>query len=733
MKWRAWIAPGIVIVLVGVFFIPVIQHRVVSYGIDSYVTHAPLFTGHTASQAFTTQSNIVGLGTILVNLYHAKQLASVTVNIVNTASNTLLVSKTILPIDIHDDQFAYINFPKTPIPAHTPIKIEYSSPDATIKNPVGVRFGSNKEDVSLALVEKVPVWRAILTVAHNRQNDWQYVAPIGLFALFICLPALFPMKKGIMWRIALTISCITAYCIMLWIIPQFGGASGGDPYNYLSITQALQHGENPFINSKRLPGYPLLLVPPFASGLFDDQLVMRITTSTFGIIGAIFLVLIARSVTSSWLIGLASAIILLFQKDYVWTAMRPEPYAVYTALLLASVYLFLESYKKNRLYIFILFGACLGYAAMTRQEGFVLAVVLGMLSTGYELVRGKSWKRILAMYLPALLIIAPFLITNTIVYHNPFYTKYLEGDRLQIVDSFLAFQDAVGATWGVLGSMWKTSWDNLERLSLLSPALIVGVIGMWAWYGYTRLQTNKTTQRITGAVLTLCAIILIVLSVYTKHEFSGIFTQVSAGFILASIPIFFIETKWQGAIIGLVLLSQIGIATWFHPFAKHYEQSYPLIIFMIATALLARVPKKGVFAYGAFAITILPFLLISSMLGQGLNTAIDKQNANTALDSVTYRAARYARTLPGPIGFDQAYLPARLYFDPNASYFPDEDNPTPQMEQDWLAKTPLKTLVVSNGNNVFKKPQPNWTIVKTFKAAGNDDKIFESIIYDVHN
>lgn len=120
------------------------------------------------------------------------------------------------------------------------------------------------------------------------------------------------------------------------------------------------------------------------------------------------------------------------------------------------------------------------------------------------------------------------------------------------------------------------------------------------------------------------------------------------------------------------------------------------------------------------------------MLGQNLNTAIDKQNANTALDSVTYRAARYARTLPQPIGFDQAYLPARLYFDPVAKYFPDEDTPTPQMEQDWLAQNPLKTLVVSNGNNVFKKPQPNWTVVKTFKAAGDDDKIFESIVYSVH-
>ncbi|MEO6077823.1 MAG: hypothetical protein ABIP54_03480, partial [Candidatus Andersenbacteria bacterium] len=308
---------------------------------------------------------------------------------------------------------------------------------------------------------------------------------------------------------------------------------------------------------------------------------------------------------------------------------------------------------------------------------------------------------------------------------------YLEGDRLQIVDSFLAFQDAVGATWGVLGSMWKTSWNQLERISLTSTPFLLGIFSMWAWYAYSRFVKNKLILNSTGAILVLASILLILSSVYTKHQFSGLFTPISAGFILASIPIFLLETKWKGAVLSLVLLSQVGIATWFHPFAKHYEQSYGIIVLMIAVALLSRVPKKGILTYGALTATILPFLLISAMLGQSLNTAIDKQNANTALDSVTYRATRFARTLPQPIAFDQAYLPARLYLDPNALYFPDEDYPTPQMEQDWLANNPIKTLIVSNGNNVFKKPQPNWKIIKTFKSAGNDDKIFESIVYAV--
>ena len=734
MNWRAWIVPGIAIVVIGVFFIPVIQHRVLSYGIDSYATHTPLFTGHTALQAFTTQSNIIGLGTILVNLHHAKQLTPVTVTVFNTSSNTLLVSKTILPIDIHDDQFAYINFPSTPIPANTPIKIEYSAPNSTVQNPVGVRFGSNKEDISLALIEKVPVWRAILTVAHNRQNDWKYVAPVSIFALFVCIPALLPTKRSIAFWIATAMIAISAYAIMLWIIPQFGGVSGGDPYDYLGIAQSIQHGQNPFLNTKRLPGYPLLLVPTFASGAFDDQFVMRIITSTAGVIGIILIALIARTITSSWIPAIGSAAILAFQKDYIWTAMRPEPYAVYAMLLLLALYLFFLSYQqKSKLWIRIVFGLCLGYAAMTRQEGFVLAAVLGICSFAYELARGKSISRFIGMYAPAFVIVLPFFITNTITYHNPFYLKYLQDERLQPVDSLLAFQDALGATWGIIGSMWKASWSQLERLSLTSIPLISGIIGMWGWYAYIRYNKNKTVGMIVTALLLLASAGMILASVYAKANFSGLFTQISAGFILASIPVFFIETKWKGLVIALVLLSQIAIATWFHPFPKHYQQSYPLIVLMIGAALLARVPnKKLLFSYAALITSILPFILISTMLGQQLNTAIDKQNQDTALDSVTYRAARYARTLPQPIGFDQAYLPARLYFDPDAIYFPAEDNPTQQMEKDWLAKNPMKTMIVTNAEKIFSKPYPNWTVVKTFKAAGNDDKIFESIVYSVH-
>lgn len=717
------------IVLLAALFIPISQYRVVSYGIDSYDTHLPLFTGHTARQQFTTDSKTTAIGAILVNLHRAPELSDVHVQITNSSTQAILDEGTISVKNIHDDSFAY--FSVKVIPAHTPITVTYSAPDATAKNAIGIRFGNTPKELSLALQETVPVWKAFITVAHNRPLDWLYgsiaLAASLLLAIFIWIPT---TKGRLAWGAVALVSA-SAFGAALFVIPQFGGVSGGDAFNYLSITQSLSHFENPFLNSKRLPGFPLLLVPTFVTGSFDDEMTMRIICAVAGIIGLILTALIAKELTNSWTVSIAAATILGFQKDYFWTAMRPEPYAVYTALLLAGVYLFITGYKKSSYWKNIAFGLVLGYAAMTRQEGFVLALVFGGLSLVYEIAKGRNIWRLLRMYLPALAVISPFLITNSIQYHNPFYTQYLEGDRLQIVDSYLAFQDAVGATWGIVGSMWKTSWDQLERLSLTSIPLIAGVIGMWAWYVYARFVLPKRFQTATGAVLLIAAIGILLTSIYAKGDMSGTFTKITAGFVLASIPLFLIETKWKGVAIALVVVSQVGIATWFHPFPKHYEQSYPIIVLMMTVALLSRTSTTRFVSGSALAVTVLPFLLIAGMLGQKLNTAIDKQNQDTALDSVTYRAARYARGLPTPIGFDQAYLPARLYFDPVAKYFPDEESPTQQMEDDWLSKNPLKTIIVSNGNNVFKTPRPNWKELTTFKAAGNDDKIFISTVYSV--
>ena len=742
MNRRAYFLTGAILILGIALVLPVAQKRVLSYGVDTHAAHKPIYGEKTISQTITTEHQTTGIGAIIVNLQKPKEFADSHVEIINDATGATLISQSIPASSIKDDSFAYTSFPDRPIPAQTDIRIVFSAPNATNKNLLGVRFNPKDGALALSITEKVPAWKFIQTIASQKGNTLPYVLTAVALSLLGGLAALLTSynKKG--WWIILGLFIGTSFILRVIVIPQFGGVSGGDAYNYLSISDAILEGKNPFANTKRLPGYPLILAPFYGSGLFDDQQVMRYVQSLASIGGIVLIVIIARSLHLSWPVAFLTGIIIASQKDYFATSLRPEPYSIFTFLLLLSVFLFSRSHEKRILWQLPLFGITLGYSAMTRQEGFVLAALLGACSLvyeGYRIYKERnrkttidSIKTLVAMYAPALVLVFPFFIHNFYTYGHPLYTEYLEGDRLQIVDSYFAFQDAIGATWGIIGSMWKTSWDELVRLPFMTPLFFIPTLLLWGWYGAFTYTKHKAPSWINPVITSVAWVALLAISLFAKPLFVSTISAVTASLLFASIPIFIMRTKMRGVVILLVAISQILIATWFHPFPKHYQQSYPFIALVLATGLLSWLQsKKKLPIATSLALTSLPFLLVALFLSQKMNAEIDNYNEEVALDSVSYRAARAARNLPGPIGFDQAYLPARLYFDPEAKYFPDEDNPTQQMEQEWLEKTPLKTLVITNGNNVFKTPAKNWELLQTFKAAGEDEKIFESAIYSI--
>lgn len=742
MNRRAYFLIGAILILGIALTLPVNQKRVLSYGVDTYAAHKPIYGEKTTSQTITTKHQTTGIGAIIVNLRKSKPLADAHITITDNTTGATLVSQHIPAASIKDDSFAPVAFPDTPIPAQTDIQITLSAPNATNQNLLGIRFNPNDGALALSFTEKVPAWKSIYTTASQKGDTLPYVLTAVGLSLLSALAAHFSSYNKKTWWIILGFFIGTSFILRAIVIPQFGGVSGGDAYNYLSISDAILEGKNPFANTKRLPGYPLILTPFYGSGLFDDQRVMRYTQSVASIGGIVLIVIIARSLRLSWPVAFLTGIILASQKDYFATSLRPEPYSIFTFLLLLSIYLFFQSHDKRKLWQLILFGITLGYSAMTRQEGFVLAVLLSTCSLAYEGYRVfkersreayiESVKTLAAMYVPALVLVFPFFIHNFYTYGHPLYTEYLEGDRLQIVDSYFAFQDAMGATWGIIGSMWKTSWDELVRLPFTTPLFFIPIILLWIWYGICTYAKKNIPPWIVPLITSAAWVTIVTISLFAKSLFVSNISAITASLLFASIPIFLIQTKMRGLVILLVAISQILIATWFHPFPKHYQQSYPFITIILATGLLSWLQsKKKLPIATSLALTSLPFLLVAIFLSQKMNAEIDNYNEDVALDSVSYRAARAARGLPGPIGFDQAYLPARLYFDPEAKYFPDEDNPTKQMEQEWLEKTPLKTIITTNGNNVFKQPAANWELLQTFKAVGEDEKIFESAIYSI--
>lgn len=750
-------------------YLPIPQQRILSRGVDSFATHRSLFGKHVLSQDLITQGAVSEVGAILVDYFRANQLVDVTVTIEDVATQTTLTNVTIAAQNIQDDAFATAPLPQPIGQRRQHLRLHFTAPDATVKNPIGIRYDpdlqpgfaryENSQEKSgtfaIQVTERVPAWRFFFThITQNPVRSQQVALSILITLILAALGSRLgfsqftPRHQKIIEYGAIIILVILALSTRWHIIRQLGGVSGGDPYNYLFITDSLTNFQNPFAGVKRLPGYPLLLAPAYLLLQIDDQLAMRLI-STVSAGGALFMLfLLTRSLKLPWAVQLLAPALLAWQKDFVWVSTRPEPYTFYTFLLLASLVLWFNQTKRWQQ---ITFGFVLGYAAMTRQEGFVLAAILALASVIRELYKlykdrftsetksqaVNALKKLSLAYLPALLLVLPFFIHNTVSFGNPIYTPYFKGERLQIVDSYAAFKDAMGATWGVLGSMFKPQWDQLERVGFGDGRFRAGVIGTLAWFAFWYfVPLSRRRPVIIVAALISIFVVLWQLWIFitANPAFAANLLPITAGIIYITALPFLVNTKLPGILITTVALSQILIATWFHPFPKHYQQSYPLIALFITTALIAPLfrPKfKSLPTIAIFSILlplIIPIPLLAFKLYDTTTIAIDDQNANTALDSVVYRATQAARQLSGPHGFDQAYLPARLYFEDQAKYYTPEDS-TPDKDQQWLEENNIKTLVVINDSGAFQNLSDDWQLLETFKSAGKEEFIFESYVY----
>ena len=768
---KKWAAYSIISLMAAALLaqIPVGQWKIINRGIDNFNYHLPLSQGQTITQHIHSDNPVIGIGLILVNLRHAASIAPVTVTIRDTVSGLVLAEQTMSGSLIQDDEFSRFTF-ATPL-AHTKeLSVEITSPQASKANPVGVRFnpkpapnmawqmvnGQPREgNLALEIGQKVPVRVFIGNMVARQQEK---LPPILAALAAALLVALLALKGG--WQhipnkyhrpleyLCLAIVVITAIISRIAILPYLGGVSCGDAYNYLNIGNSILHGENPLVGEKRLPGFPLLLIPALLNPLNDHITAMRILSILSAGACLIMLSFLARSIGLPWAVQLVAPTLIAWQKDFFWISLRPEPYTFYAFLLLCALALF---YNARKPWQQILYGAVLGYSAMTRQEGFMLAFILGICSVLY-------WKRFMPagqapvfiskqtiltfmrLYIPALLIISPFLVSNTISFGNPFFTPYFESNRLQTVDSWLAFTDNLAGTWGVIGSLGKPVLDELERYSLSNPIMAAtAAMIMLIFLSALNNQAGKF-HRLPYVYITLG--ILLILAVWGLALGTTLFVAVMPVVIAAAIlisPLGLIVAIGTSSLpILATVLGQLGVATWFHPFTKHFQQVLPLISLGLGTTILMPViasrigdkRKHGLQRTGLVLITsalLFPVAIIEAKTLQAVPIAIDDSNASGAFDSVTYRAVKRALQYPGPHGFDQGYNQARLYVGDAGKYFTDEST-TLETQAAWLAQNNVRVLVITNDKKIFT-PQPSWQLIGYYKSEGKNERLYESFVY----
>lgn len=752
--------------LVALALYPVSQARLISAGVDAYQNHIPLFGNRTISQTIDSPYPITGIGVIAVNMRHAETIPDVTVELYSPTEKKMIAVTSIPASSITDDRFARLRFSE-PIMTQGLLEVRLRAEEATRENPIGIRIDPNASisphtrtelglpkpgSMAIEVFERVPTWQAILTAMGRHQNTWsKTVGAILLTSIaVICgmllpLPKWNPKTKRIYKIVALTTLALIALISRLMIAPEFSGVSGGDPYNYLLIARSLSHFENPFNEGeKRLPGYPLILAPSVLSSHIDHHLLMRIVSSLSATGIVILIALLAKNIGLAWPVQFIAPLLIVWQKDFLATSLRPEPYTFFTLLLLATLVLFTQ--KKQSMWQEIVFGILLGWAAITRQEGFVVAAIFGIAWLVFRLQEKPFRVTRLSLsfvrtFLPALLIVSPFFINNAVQYGNPFFTQYFEGDRLQIVDSWPAFVDNIGSTWGVLGSSYRPDWDELERYSFTNPLILLGIISTIIVCTVFTFVPQKYKRLVAGttAVLSVAFIITFtILSLTSKPSLASLFPPFLAGIVFAAWVPFLWHTKQKGALVFIILISQILIATWFHPFAKHYQQAYPLLGLMVAAAFFTHtrennhpVSLKVAATKTGAALILLPLSWLMIWTYEDIHIMVDQQNANAAVDSVAYRAVRFALNQPGPHGFDQAYLPARFYFGNNGIYFYDDTSDTAS-EAKWLTDNSITTFVTTNEDQTFKTPHANWEKLTSFRAEGKDERLFESAVYRIH-
>lgn len=737
----------------------------ITVGIDAYKYHAPIFRSHTQSQTLEVSQPLEALGALIVPLRREGEVPPITVTFTNANTRETLQTQTIPGSALQDDTFAFIKLTPS-IQADTPIKVTFSAPTAKATTALGIRFHPDNVydqgerffdekpthgDLALSLEKKLPLWQIALKIAHYNATKTTIILQAFAIAIVLALlanqigwSARSPLVRRRMEYGIIAILITLTIGSRLPTLSYLGGVSGGDPYNYLLITHALSQFDNPFEGTKRLPGFPALIMPAYLTSL-DDITWMRLINivSAGGIVG--MTMLLVRRLRLSWAVQLFAGALLAVQKDFFWISLRPEAYTFYAFLLVVSLVLFFSLTTWPRR---LAFGLVLGYAALTRQEGFALAATLGCLAiihmiantrkTTANISTKKIATRYLQAFLPALILVAPFFLNNFLAFGNPLYTPYFKGERLNIVDSWPAFIDAAGATWGIMGSLWKTNWDQLERLPLQNLLLFISSGGavLWWLYHQRRLPRQSLVESVALWVAS-GAIVVGAIFAYAQrtNAFAPLFTVISAGILLVSPLATSITAKWRGLVLVIIMTTQILIATWFHPFPKHYQQDLSLLMIGIAILLIAPAAVKNVWprlAIGAThgAIAFVFALSILHLYEPGrLISHLDEENQQNALDSVVYRAVSAATKLPGPYGVDQGHLPARLYLQSEGNFYENLENSTPTLEADWLNHNHIQTLIFTNSSSVFTNLSPEWELEKTFKAEGKDEQLLESFVY----
>jgi|GEM_PF-2137620 len=368
--------------------------------------------------------------------------------------------------------------------------------------------------------------------------------------------------------IVLTVSAVTR----LLSLPVILGESGGDFYNYLLMVKSFLTTGDIFIE-KRLPVYALTLIPGHLIG--HPLGWARGLGIIFSLLFLVILYKLLLDLRLSKTVALTSLILISWQPTFFLFSLRPLSHTLFCLEVILSIYLFyriyyglsVENLKKIKFSSFgtlSLFSLSLGVMSQTRHEGFLVSAVLLLSLLVFFVYRNFygpklavnpfGFYSLIAIFLPFIVIVLPWFISNYFRFGSIFYTQYQTDAGLNVAMGF-------GKLYGNLKSMISIFWS------------------LWSDRPLLNLVTSAFS--ILGA------------------------------FILAK------KLKWSVLPIFLIFMSQFAFLVLVQPWSRHSQHLFflPAILlslgleFIISTLPILNVKKLGFILQALFLLPIFVYLV----------------------------------------------------------------------------------------------------------------------------
>jgi len=175
---------------------------------------------------------------------------------------------------------------------------------------------------------------------------------------------------------------------------------------------------------------PHALFPAMASNLSRFALatmnagVAQMLHGLFGIVAALGAAMLTLRLGLGKRVALIAAVFFLAIRVVVWQMATSETDVPVAAFLVLSLLVYLAWRQNDETGLGILFGLMVGGGILVKYHGFPVALSFAPLMLYDLAVRKKSWVRALAGPVTALAVIAPHMVRNFVLTHNPIYPLF---------------------------------------------------------------------------------------------------------------------------------------------------------------------------------------------------------------------------------------------------------------------------------------------------------------------